>query len=216
MSEGIAVFEGLRERGLSGEQCGRLARFHRDLLRFNRSLNLVSRRASSEEVAGLVLESALAGWVLPATDGEELLDLGSGAGLPGLAVAVVRPGLLVTLLERRSSRCVFLRRERAALGLGEVGLLEGDAVELGRDPAHRGRFHHVLLKAVAAPPQALELARPFLRPGGRAWIFRDAGFGLGPDCPPGFEEEDSLPLPMESPVAGGEPALRPFRSLTGP
>jgi 16S rRNA G527 N7-methylase RsmG len=80
------------------------------------------------------------------------------------------------LLERRGGRASFLRREVAALELENVTVLEGDAKDFGRDPALAGRFDRVLLKAVAPPIEALELARAFLGKGGAAALFQSTGW----------------------------------------
>jgi 16S rRNA (guanine527-N7)-methyltransferase len=145
----------------------RLERY-RDLLvaaaaQFNltavRDPEAVERRHLLESLA-LVRVLAQRGLLPP---GARLLDVGSGAGLPGLPMKIARPDLAVGLLEANAKRCAFLREAIAALGLGGVEVLEGRAEDLARDPARRGAYDLVVARAVAPLPVLLEYALPFLR-----------------------------------------------------
>ncbi|NNM31889.1 MAG: hypothetical protein HKO53_02435, partial [Gemmatimonadetes bacterium] len=132
--------------------------------------NLISRPGGAPLLEKMILEAAavaLDGVLVP-----PILDIGSGAGLPGIPIACLLPTTQVDLLERRGARCDFLRRECRSLPLPRTRVLEADAETLGQDEALRGRYGTVLLKAVAEPVVALGLARPFLRPDGRALLFR--------------------------------------------
>jgi 16S rRNA (guanine527-N7)-methyltransferase len=157
---------------LGAEGVDLLRIYERDLARFNRGQNLVSRRASGSRIRALIEESVLAAGALSIKDNQSIMDLGSGAGIPGIPTALIHRSSRMVLLERRAARCDFLRREILALGLGNVDVYEGDASEAALDPDLRGRFAWVLLKAVAEAPHALELARPFLAGGARAVVFQ--------------------------------------------
>ncbi len=156
----------------------RLVSYGEDLLRFNRGQNLISRRLSTAAVAKIVVEPALAALALsgefPISDGDHVLDLGSGAGLPGIPFAMSRPDVVVVLLERRASRCQFLNREKMALALDNTSVLCGDAVDLGSIEPWVGSFAAVFMKALAPRPAALSMARPFLAANGLAVIFSSA------------------------------------------
>jgi 16S rRNA (guanine527-N7)-methyltransferase len=89
-----------------------------------------------------------------------LLDLGSGAGLPGLVLAMVLPGTGVTLLEPMERRCRFLTECVAELGLANVSVLRGRAEDVTI------RTDVVTARAVAALPRLAELAMGVVRPGG--------------------------------------------------
>ncbi|HUB22608.1 MAG TPA: 16S rRNA (guanine(527)-N(7))-methyltransferase RsmG [Streptosporangiaceae bacterium] len=91
---------------------------------------------------------------------DTLLDLGSGAGLPGLVLAMVLPGTAVTLLEPMERRCRFLAECVAELGLANVSVLRGRAedVTMSTDV--------VTARAVAPLPRLAELAMGLVRPGG--------------------------------------------------
>ena len=98
--------------------------------------------------------------------GSRVLDIGSGAGLPGIPLAIARPDLRITLLEATSKKCTFLRETIEALGLPHADVAEGRAEELAHDPVLRGSFDLVIARAVAALPVLVEYAVPFLRVGG--------------------------------------------------
>jgi 16S rRNA (guanine527-N7)-methyltransferase len=94
------------------------------------------------------------------------LDLGSGAGLPGLPLKIALPLLRVDLLEAIGKRCQFLRETIEALGLREIGVLEGRAETFARAAAHRAAYDLVVARAVAPLPLLIEYTLPFLRAGG--------------------------------------------------
>jgi 16S rRNA (guanine527-N7)-methyltransferase len=95
-----------------------------------------------------------------------VLDLGSGAGLPGLPMKIARPYLELTLLDATAKKTSFLRELLAELDLPDVRLLTGRAEDIGRDPEHRATYDTVVARAVAPLAALVELALPFLRVGG--------------------------------------------------
>jgi 16S rRNA (guanine527-N7)-methyltransferase len=100
-------------------------------------------------------------------DHTRVLDIGSGAGLPGLPLKIVWPQLNVSLLEATGKKCRFLEQMAVALDLAEVEVVEARTEDAGRDPAHRAAYDLVVARAVAPLPVLLEYALPFLKVGGR-------------------------------------------------
>jgi len=98
--------------------------------------------------------------------GTTAIDVGAGAGFPGLPLKIVCPGLQLTLLEATGKKVGFLERIVGRLGLAGVEVIKGRAEELGRDAAHRERYDLALARAVAALPVLVEYALPFCRLGG--------------------------------------------------
>jgi 16S rRNA (guanine527-N7)-methyltransferase len=96
------------------------------------------------------------------------LDLGSGGGLPGLALAFEFPTATGCLLDAQQRRCAFLEQAIGRLGLGHrLTLACGRAETLARDPALRERFDVVVARSFAPPPVTAECAAGFLRSGGK-------------------------------------------------
>lgn len=105
--------------------------------------------------------------------GAGVVDLGSGGGVPGLALLVHRPDLRVVLLDSARRRTDFLSEGLAALAEVDPGIdgraevVWGRAEDLARDKEYFGRFEVVVSRSFGRPAVAAECARPFLCPGGR-------------------------------------------------
>ena len=97
---------------------------------------------------------------------EPAIDIGSGAGFPGLPIKIVRPALRLTLVEAHGKRAEFLEQVARALGLAGVTIVNARAEDAARDPAHREAYRLALARAVAPLPTLVELALPFLPTGG--------------------------------------------------
>ena len=146
----------------------RLIAFGAILLAENEKTNLVGAHALEDLVAAHFLDSLapLAG----ETIASPVVDVGSGAGLPGLAAAIAMPELSFSLLEPRAKRAAFLERAVVLLGLRNVVVTKTSAETAGRSG---GRSHAAtaLLRAVASPAVALELGLPLLTRGGRLLLY---------------------------------------------
>lgn len=162
------------------------------LLRWNRAHNLTGHHDPEAAYLDLFLDSLA---LVPHVQGPTLLDIGSGAGFPGLVLALALPELRVTLLEPRAKRVSFHKQAIRSLELGDrVQTVMGRAGEalVGE------RFSTITLRAVTDLPGSLELARPYLAPGGVILLPRGAkdadqarslgltveAYSLGPDLSP--------------------------------
>jgi 16S rRNA (guanine527-N7)-methyltransferase len=94
------------------------------------------------------------------------IDIGAGAGFPGLPLKIVCPGLQLTLLEATGKKVSFLEHIVSRLELTGVEVIRGRAEKLGRDAGHRERYDLALARAVAELPILVEYALPFCRLGG--------------------------------------------------
>lgn len=154
------------EHPLTGGQLDALNRYYEMLVQANTFMNLTAvtqpREAALRHFLDSLCPPALA--VLP--PGASVIDVGSGAGLPGLPLAIVRPDLTVTLAEARGKKADFIASVIDALGLPRAKAVWGRAEELGRDPAHRERYDAALARAVAPLPTLCEYLLPFVRVGG--------------------------------------------------
>ncbi|HEV3103261.1 MAG TPA: 16S rRNA (guanine(527)-N(7))-methyltransferase RsmG [Candidatus Dormibacteraeota bacterium] len=100
-------------------------------------------------------------------DARRLVDVGSGGGLPGLALKLARPDLHVTLVESDQGKAAFLVQAAAGLLLNGVEVVGRPAEEVGRDPRYREIFDVAVARALAPMPVLAELCLPLVRVGGR-------------------------------------------------
>lgn len=103
--------------------------------------------------------------------GAAVVDVGSGAGLPGIPLKIARPDLSLTLLESAARKAAFLDLAVAELRLA-AEVVEARAEDAGRDPRWRERFDIGVARAVAALPVLCELVLPFVHPGGKAVLLK--------------------------------------------
>ncbi len=142
------------------------------MLEVNRHMNLTSVR-DPEQAWWRHIQDSLA--ILPWVSGQgPVLDLGSGAGLPGIPVAIVRPDLPLVLMEATGKKARFLEETVVGLGLPQVQVVTSRAEPAARSPDHRGRYDQVLARALAPLPSLIELALPFLRTGGELLAMKGA------------------------------------------
>lgn len=122
----------------------------------------LGRRSISEVIShARQFVAPLAGCVGP------VIDIGTGAGVPGLVIAVDRPDLRLVLTDRRATRMDALRRGVTAMGLADrVEVVTADVEDLGRDPDHSGRYEAVVSRGFGPPDLTLRLATPLVTPGG--------------------------------------------------
>ncbi len=99
--------------------------------------------------------------------GQKVIDVGSGAGFPGLPLRVVNPAIQLTLLEATGKKVAFLEHVAAHLSLHNVRVVNARAEEAGQNPAHREQYDLVLARAVALMPVLAEYLLPLCRIGGR-------------------------------------------------
>jgi len=167
----------LRERAeehgvrLTDEQIAQLDLYARMLEEWSLRANLVGDASREVLERRHFLESIAFGAALREREllrpDSTVLDVGAGAGFPGIVLKIAWPGIVLTLLEATSKKTAFLSAAVEALDLPDVSVLTGRAEELGHDAALRGRFDLVVARAVAPLPVLLELALPFARVGGR-------------------------------------------------
>jgi 16S rRNA (guanine527-N7)-methyltransferase len=156
---------------LDAQQLQQFEEYYHQLIAANRRVSLTSitdyqevqRRHFSESLAvGAALYRA---GVLKPDEGARVLDLGAGAGFPGLPMRIVHPALRLTILEATRKKTAFLEDLLARLGLDDVAVITGRAEAVAHDPAHREGYDLVLARAVAPLTVLVELALPFLKVG---------------------------------------------------
>ena len=152
---------------------GMLAQYHALLMEWNQRMNLTGDASLETCLDRHYMDSlaplALPGW-LPT--GASVVDVGSGAGFPGLPLAIARPDLQVLLLDSLQKRLTFLQAVIEALGLTNVRTAHARAEDAGQNPALRERFSVATARAVAATPVLMELLLPLVQVGGRAICYK--------------------------------------------
>jgi 16S rRNA (guanine(527)-N(7))-methyltransferase RsmG len=150
---------------LTHEQLRQFALYAEMLVDWNARMNLTAITEPEEIAVKHFLDSLLLLKSVEIPEGESVIDVGTGAGFPGLPLKIARPDLRLTLLDSSAKRVAFLREASAALGVA-AGAIQGRAEELGQKPEHRERYGLVTARAVAALPVLCEYCLPFARNGG--------------------------------------------------
>ncbi len=163
--------QGLPELGMGIGLIPRLAGFAELVLERNQVMNLTAI-TEPKDVAALHLLDSLELAALAGLEAGRLVDVGCGAGFPGVPTAIARPGLQVTLLDSLGKRVDFLREACGKLGLENVECIHQRAEEFAG--ARREAFDFAVSRAVAALPVLCELCLPLVKVGGKMLAMKSA------------------------------------------
>ncbi|TAK13989.1 MAG: 16S rRNA (guanine(527)-N(7))-methyltransferase RsmG [Anaerolineae bacterium] len=157
---------------LSDAQLVAFSRYAAVLTEWNERINLTAIREPRDVRVKHFLDS-LSCIRAFTTAPESLIDVGTGAGFPGLVLKIIYPDLKLTLVESVGKKARFLEQVVQELGLTEVTVLARRAEEVGQDPAHRERYEWAAARAVAQLPVLVEYLLPLVRVGG--WALAQKG-----------------------------------------
>ena len=160
MSHAVMIAEGLAALGLalSDAQQQQLQKYLSLLQRWNQAFNLTAVRDPGQMVVRHLLDSlAVSPWI---EDGP-LLDVGSGAGLPGIPLAIAHPGTEVTMLDSNGKKTRFVQQAILELGLPNATVVQS------RVEQYPSAFPQVITRAFASVPDILSLADACVTPTGR-------------------------------------------------
>ncbi|MDP2883735.1 MAG: 16S rRNA (guanine(527)-N(7))-methyltransferase RsmG [Ignavibacteria bacterium] len=149
---------------LNSKQLATLGAFAALLLGWNKKINLISRRDEENIWTSHLLHclSLLFKVNLPA--GSTVLDLGTGGGLPGIPLKIVRPDLRLTLLDSTQKKINAVKDMVSALGLQETKAVWGRAEDVGKKKEHNRDYDVVVARAVASLDDLVRWSGPFLKP----------------------------------------------------
>lgn len=155
--------EGLAQLGLPADAAPRLADFAAAVLEKNRVMNLTAITDPADFAALHLLDSAV---LLTEADfrGKRVVDVGTGAGFPGVPLRILEPDFDLTLLDSLGKRIAFLQETCAALGLERVEAVHARAEEFAAD--HREEYDIAVSRAVASLNVLCELTLPLVKVGG--------------------------------------------------
>ena len=162
---------GLAELGLDGSKAEPLEAFARAVLEKNKVMNLTAITDEADFARLHLLDSAA---LLNVADfsGRRAVDVGTGAGFPGVPLRILCPDVRMTLLDSTGKRVDFLRETCAVLGLGNVDCVHARAEEFAAE--HREAFDLAVSRAVAALPVLCELCLPLVKVGGQFLAMKSA------------------------------------------
>ncbi len=158
-----ALRQGLQELGLPETAAGDLVAFGEQMLKTNEVMNLTAI-TDPRDVAALHFLDSAALLTLWDFRGKSVVDVGTGAGFPGMPLRLLEPTVEMTLLDSLGKRITFLEGACAQLGLEDVHCVHARAEEFAA--SHREAFDVATSRAVAALPALLELCLPLVKVGG--------------------------------------------------
>ena len=151
---------------LKENQVQQFLSFEELLIDWNKKMNLTGITESKEIYEKHFVDSLTCFKSKLVKDHMKVIDVGTGAGFPGIPIKIYMPSLEITLLDALNKRLDFLKVVCQDLKLEDVEFLHGRAEDFGQDPDYREKYDLVVSRAVADLPVLLEYCTPFLKVGG--------------------------------------------------
>lgn len=166
ISEIIGKWCSENQLSINDEQLDRFEKYARLLVEWNEKMNLTAITEEKEIAVKHFIDSIslLACCRIP--EGASVIDIGTGAGFPGIPLKIMRPDIKLTLLDSLNKRLIFLEEVSKALDL-TTELIHARAEEYGRKDSCRDSFDIAVSRAVANLPALCEYCLPYVKPGGQ-------------------------------------------------
>ena len=152
-----------------------LNRYYEMLIDTNKVMNLTTITEYSEVVIKHFADSAAIGCITDMNGNIDLIDVGTGAGFPGIVLKIVYPQLSVVLLDSLNKRVNFLKNVITELGLTGISAIHGRAEDIARNKDYREKFDLCVSRAVANLSSLSEYCLPFVKVGGRFIPYKEDG-----------------------------------------
>ena len=156
-------------------QCDKLYRFYEMVIEKNKVMNLTAITDYEEFVIKHFVDSLMIAKVMDMTMPMTVLDIGTGAGFPGVPVKIVYPETTVLLLDSLNKRLNFLNEVIEELGLKDITTIHSRAEELQAKGEYRENFDLCVSRAVSALPTLSEYCLPYVKPGGKFVAYKAVG-----------------------------------------
>ncbi|WMJ82851.1 16S rRNA (guanine(527)-N(7))-methyltransferase RsmG [Oscillospiraceae bacterium LTW-04] len=160
---------------LDTQQCNFFNTYGKFLLEYNEKVNLTAITDPAEIAIKHFADSIFPLALTEFTQGASLIDVGTGAGFPGVPIKIMRPDIRLTLLDSLNKRLMFLKQLSTLLGQ-ENTFIHARAEIAGADEKLRGQFDYATSRAVAQLAVLCEYCLPLLKVGGKMLALK------GPDC----------------------------------
>jgi len=151
---------------LTGRQVMSLITYERELMDWNQKFNLTAIREMEAIRTKHFLDSFSCVLAWKANPPTRLVDVGTGAGFPGLPLKILYPNLQLTLVESVGKKAMFCQHITRVLGLDGVDVIQARAETLGQDPKHREAYDWAVARAVAQMNVLSEFLLPLVKVGG--------------------------------------------------
>ena len=143
-----------------------------ELKRWNRAYNLVGRRLDEEGIVSLLIDAISPLGIEGLFDeGKEVIDIGSGAGLPGIPLYLLAGPFSLTMVESQRKKITFIRHICRKLSMGKARVYPGRVEEMAKQDEHLNAYEIALARAVMDPLRLIKTARPLICEGGRLLLY---------------------------------------------
>ena len=162
------LFKGLEKLGyiISEEKCEMLEKYSKMLVEWNEKINLTSITDSDGITIKHFLDSIVPIFTFNIEEGSKIIDVGTGAGFPGMPIKIVREDLKFTFMDSLNKRINFLKEVSGELGLKDAEFIHMRAEEGGKSQKYRQKYDFAVSRAVAPLKILSEYCIPFVKKGG--------------------------------------------------
>ena len=160
---------------ITDEQCDKLYKFYEMIIEKNKVMNLTAIIDYEEFVIKHFVDSLMIAKVMDMTKPLSILDIGTGAGFPGVPIKIVFPNTKVLLLDSLNKRLNFLNEVIAELGLKDIETIHSRAEELQTKGEYRESFELCVSRAVSFLPTLSEYCLPYVSLGGHFVAYKACG-----------------------------------------
>jgi 16S rRNA (guanine527-N7)-methyltransferase len=174
--DAVALRQLVAEQGivLSEEQLQQFEMYYELLVEWNEKMNLTGITEKPQVYEKHFYDSITPAFYYDFSRVESVIDVGSGAGFPGIPLKICFPSLKLTILDSLNKRLLFLQEVTKQLGLQNVSFVHSRAEDAGKDKKYREQFDLATARAVARMNVLSEFCLPFVKPGGAFLVMKGA------------------------------------------